>query len=89
MLGIPELDEMICKQLSIQDLAQCARVCKKWHRSIIPILWHTLVIPSKHHEARETVRNTILEDYRYEQQLQLPSEASNQQQLSPFMPTLR
>ncbi|KAF9979978.1 hypothetical protein BGZ65_005730, partial [Modicella reniformis] len=86
MLEVPEIDEEIYKQLSHLDLAQCARVCQKWHRSVIPHLWHSLIVPTNHpedylFEHRETFRNMALEDYLYEQQLHLP-------QLSPFMPPL-
>ncbi|KAF9940637.1 hypothetical protein BGZ65_006480, partial [Modicella reniformis] len=92
MLEVPEIDEMICKELSHHNLAQCARVCKKWHRSAIPHLWHTLIIPTKHqedeiYEHQESLRNMALEDYLYEQQLHLPSEGMKPQ-LSPFMPPL-
>ncbi|KAK3811022.1 MAG: hypothetical protein J3Q66DRAFT_414469 [Benniella sp.] len=42
MLGIQELDDLICLQLTRQDLAQCARVSKKWRTIVIPHLWRDL-----------------------------------------------
>ncbi|KAF9983261.1 hypothetical protein BGZ65_001995 [Modicella reniformis] len=64
MLGLPEIDEKIYKKLSHHDLAQCARVCKKWHRRAIPYLWHQLDIPFLNHGV---FHKMILEDYLYEQ----------------------
>jgi hypothetical protein len=42
MLGLTELDTIVCKQLRRQDLTQCARVSKKWHAAVIPYLWGDL-----------------------------------------------
>ncbi|KAK3810940.1 MAG: hypothetical protein J3Q66DRAFT_404338 [Benniella sp.] len=42
MLDIPELDELICQQLSRHDLVQCTRVYKKWHRIVVPEIWRDL-----------------------------------------------
>ncbi|KAI8352276.1 hypothetical protein B0O80DRAFT_454158, partial [Mortierella sp. GBAus27b] len=42
MLDIQELDEVICRQLSQHDLAQCAQVNRKWHMVVTPFLWHDL-----------------------------------------------
>src|SRR5690349_17531954 len=42
MLDLPEIDNMICQQLSRHDLTQCARVNKKWHTIVIPYIWHDL-----------------------------------------------
>jgi len=42
MLDIPELDILICQQLSRHDLTQCVQVCRKWSKIIQPHLWRDL-----------------------------------------------
>jgi len=42
MLDIPKLDNMICRQLEANDLAQCALVSKKWHSLVIPHIWRDI-----------------------------------------------
>ncbi|KAK3810867.1 MAG: hypothetical protein J3Q66DRAFT_350403 [Benniella sp.] len=42
MLGLPELDRMVCQELSRYDLAQCTRVNKEWHHTTFPYLWRDL-----------------------------------------------
>ncbi|KAF9916724.1 hypothetical protein BGZ65_000155, partial [Modicella reniformis] len=39
MFDLPELDDVIYQQLRRHDLAQCARVNKKWNRVVSPYLW--------------------------------------------------
>ncbi|KAG0246485.1 hypothetical protein B0O80DRAFT_499566 [Mortierella sp. GBAus27b] len=39
MTDISEVDDIIFKQLGIHDLAQCARVSKRWHTIATPFLW--------------------------------------------------
>ncbi|KAI8362232.1 hypothetical protein B0O80DRAFT_435341 [Mortierella sp. GBAus27b] len=65
MFEIPELDEMICQQLSRHDLAQCVRVDKKWHAIIAPYLWRDLTCLD--HQAypysqQKRFRRLVLED---------------------------
>ncbi|KAK3811338.1 MAG: hypothetical protein J3Q66DRAFT_351590 [Benniella sp.] len=65
MLGLPELDTIVCKQLRRQDLAQCARVSKKWHAVVIPHLWGDLTyLRSLSHSQKHAFRNMIQEDLR-------------------------
>jgi hypothetical protein len=42
MLGIQELDDLICLQLARRDLIHCAQVSKKWHSTVTPHLWRDL-----------------------------------------------
>jgi hypothetical protein len=71
MLEIPELDGMICQQLWPQDLAQCARVNKRWHSIVIPHLWRDLTYWNR----RQACVQMVADDYLEEQQRQnLPSE---------------
>ncbi|KAF8980849.1 hypothetical protein BGZ46_003628 [Entomortierella lignicola] len=66
MFGIPELDEMIFTRLNRQDLVNCSRVNKQWHRTSIPYLWNDIShIPCKKNVA---FRRIVLEDYLHEQQ---------------------
>ncbi|KAK3810895.1 MAG: hypothetical protein J3Q66DRAFT_350441 [Benniella sp.] len=61
MFGLPELDYVICLQLTRHDLAQCARVNRTWHTAIIPYLWGDLTkcTDSQQHAFAKLVR----EDY--------------------------
>ncbi|KAK3811106.1 MAG: hypothetical protein J3Q66DRAFT_372790 [Benniella sp.] len=67
MFDLPELDDLIIRQLNRHDLAQCARVCRSWHRIVVPQLWSSLDIPHFRHEA---FRNLVLESYVHEQRFQ-------------------
>ncbi|KAF9344360.1 hypothetical protein BGX26_004461 [Mortierella sp. AD094] len=69
MIGIPELDEMICLKLKRHDKAQCARVNKQWHKVISPYLWHDMLYISGV-KQRAAFRRVVLEDYLQEQQQQ-------------------
>ncbi|KAK3811097.1 MAG: hypothetical protein J3Q66DRAFT_404487 [Benniella sp.] len=62
-MDIPELDEMIIRQLNLQDLSRCRRVSKKWNHIFIPYLWRDLTYSSK-----SAVAKMMLEDYLIEQQ---------------------
>jgi len=74
MLGVPELDTMVCQYLNEQDLARCALVCKKWHALVMPHLWRDLAWLKKspqnlnlfarilHHDYREAKRRQELLD---------------------------
>ncbi|KAK3810869.1 MAG: hypothetical protein J3Q66DRAFT_350406 [Benniella sp.] len=42
MFGVPELDNLLCNHLRLHDLAQCARVSKKWNKVVIPYLWYKI-----------------------------------------------
>ncbi|KAF9353152.1 hypothetical protein BGX34_011776 [Mortierella sp. NVP85] len=94
MLDIPELDRMVFRQLGLHDLAQCARVSKKWHALVMPYLWHDLSDLSWDRADRDDFRRIVLEDYlaeRQRQQLQAEDdsvEQSTQTQPSPHSPAL-
>lgn len=73
MLDIPELDELICRQLRRRDLAQCIRVNKKWHRIAIPYLWRDISGHRLMHSG-EGFRTMVRDDYLREQRLQKEQE---------------
>lgn len=68
MLDIPELDDLICQQLSRHDLLQCIRVNKKWHTAVIPYLWRD--ISYLYYRQKKAFCGMVLEDYLGEQQHQ-------------------
>ncbi|KAK3811102.1 MAG: hypothetical protein J3Q66DRAFT_372787 [Benniella sp.] len=39
MFDLPELDDLVIRQLNRYDLVQCARVSRTWHRIVVPYLW--------------------------------------------------
>ncbi|KAG0221018.1 hypothetical protein BGX31_010273, partial [Mortierella sp. GBA43] len=63
MLDIPELDDMVCRLLRPHDLAQCARVNKKWNSLIVPHLWRNLSCITRD----KTFFTMVLEDYHHRQ----------------------
>ncbi|KAK3810897.1 MAG: hypothetical protein J3Q66DRAFT_390844 [Benniella sp.] len=68
MFDIPELDDMVCRQLRPQDLAQFARVNKKWHTVVIPYLWKDLsCLNASSSTQRQAFTSLLLEDYLQEQ----------------------
>ncbi|KAK3811010.1 MAG: hypothetical protein J3Q66DRAFT_350783 [Benniella sp.] len=88
MFDIPELDELVCRRLSTNDLAQCARVSKKWHTNSTPYLWQDLTYPRM---KTEVLCELILDDYLYEQQYQVVLEGENnteQHSSAPSTPSL-
>jgi len=70
MLGIQELDDLICLQLTRQDLAQCVRVNKKWHSIAVPHLWRDLTSLSESHLPNPSFSRMVIEDYLELQQCQ-------------------
>ncbi|KAF9976141.1 hypothetical protein BGZ65_007956 [Modicella reniformis] len=93
MFDLLELDEVICQQLKRQDLAQCARVNKKWNRVVTPHLWSNMTNLSE--DRQMDFQIMIREDYLYEQQrLQLQEGDLGMEQhvqehrLSPALSTL-
>ncbi|KAG0229389.1 hypothetical protein B0O80DRAFT_497543 [Mortierella sp. GBAus27b] len=42
MFDIPELNNAIYLQLERDDLARCAQVNKKWHKTLIPYVWNDI-----------------------------------------------
>ncbi|KAK3811129.1 MAG: hypothetical protein J3Q66DRAFT_351100 [Benniella sp.] len=73
MLDLQELDDVIFQQLSQHNLAQCARVSKKWHALVSPHLWRDFLWVSVHRPRRGRrvdVRTIVFEDYLAEQQHQ-------------------
>ncbi|KAG0241083.1 hypothetical protein B0O80DRAFT_451386 [Mortierella sp. GBAus27b] len=69
MLGIPELNEVICLQLDPGDLAQCSRVNKTWHSAVTPYLWRDIAWLDWHASdtQRRAFRQLVVDDFRYEQ----------------------
>jgi len=63
MLDIQELDDLICQKLSQQDLAQCARVNKKWHSVVIPHLWGDLTFLEDPEDSAQGFIQMVLKDY--------------------------
>ncbi|KAK3811042.1 MAG: hypothetical protein J3Q66DRAFT_350847 [Benniella sp.] len=68
MLEIQELDNMICQLLSVQDLARCARVNKRWHSIVIPHLWRDLECVGSCWKRSQEFVQMVAEDYLEEQQ---------------------
>ncbi|KAK3810928.1 MAG: hypothetical protein J3Q66DRAFT_350547 [Benniella sp.] len=95
MFNIPELDDLVCRQLDHHDLAQCARVDKKWHAAAIPYLWGDLSCLEDFHNAQQqSFGKLVLENYLHEQQHHQPLNEihtavhSKQTQTSLPLPTL-
>ncbi|KAK3810927.1 MAG: hypothetical protein J3Q66DRAFT_350546 [Benniella sp.] len=64
MLGLPELDDIIFQQLGRHDLAQCARVNRKWHTAVIPYLWSDLsCLEDSPDTQRLALSRLVMEDY--------------------------
>ncbi|KAK3811040.1 MAG: hypothetical protein J3Q66DRAFT_350843 [Benniella sp.] len=68
MLEIQELGDMICQLLSLQDLARCARVNKRWHSIVIPHLWRDLECVGSCWKRSQAFVQMVAEDYLEEQQ---------------------
>ncbi|KAG0226990.1 hypothetical protein B0O80DRAFT_435340 [Mortierella sp. GBAus27b] len=81
MLENPELDEMICQQLSRHDLAQCVRVNKTWYAIVVPILWRdfTWLSDRTNQSSQSRFRRMVVEDYLREHQYSTLQEASHEQ----------
>ncbi|KAI8352305.1 hypothetical protein B0O80DRAFT_85608 [Mortierella sp. GBAus27b] len=82
MLGLPELDDMICRHLSPHGLTQCAQVNRKWHTAVMPQLWSDLSwIGDASVSQQQAFLKLILEDYLQEQhgrEIQLKEEDMDQ-----------
>ncbi|KAI8352245.1 hypothetical protein B0O80DRAFT_454092, partial [Mortierella sp. GBAus27b] len=63
MFDIQEIDDLVCRQLSQHDLAQCARVNRKWHAIVIPHIWRSLQCLHKQTPQGQLFRRMVLEDY--------------------------
>ncbi|KAK3811039.1 MAG: hypothetical protein J3Q66DRAFT_404425 [Benniella sp.] len=63
MLDIQELDDLVCQKLSQHDLAQCARVNKKWHSVVIPHLWGDLTLLEEPGDGTRGFIQMVLKDY--------------------------
>ncbi|KAG0246308.1 hypothetical protein B0O80DRAFT_499632 [Mortierella sp. GBAus27b] len=88
MFGLFELDELICRQLSRQDLTQCARVNREWHSITIPILWRDLQWVQYRTGSWHLFRNMILEDYRQLQEEEFGIQSSTHATSSHPLPAL-
>ena len=71
MLGLTELDDIICERLGNRDLARCAQVSKKWHSVVIPHLWHDVSWISYNHKGMGAFYEMVLEDYLAERRYQV------------------
>ncbi|OAQ35788.1 hypothetical protein K457DRAFT_894137 [Linnemannia elongata AG-77] len=40
--SLPELIELIGKELSPTDLVACVQVCRFWNQTLLPLVWHTV-----------------------------------------------
>jgi len=70
MLDLPELNDVVCLQLTRHDLAQCARVNKKWHAVVLWYLWRDLSCLNNSSDAQRQAFMTLLcEDYLHERQV--------------------
>ncbi|KAK3810857.1 MAG: hypothetical protein J3Q66DRAFT_372592 [Benniella sp.] len=69
MFGLPELDDVVCQQLSHHALAQCAQVSRKWYNTVIPYLWGDLsgTITYDTWKQRDFFCRMVLEDYLHDQ----------------------
>ncbi|KAK3811054.1 MAG: hypothetical protein J3Q66DRAFT_372740 [Benniella sp.] len=72
MLGLPELDILVCQQLSTHDLSRCARVNKKWHSIVIPHLWRDLTGLERLNGQSQYFLRMVQEDYLAVQQSRAP-----------------
>ncbi|KAK3810891.1 MAG: hypothetical protein J3Q66DRAFT_414039 [Benniella sp.] len=90
MFDILELDDMVCRLLARHDLAQCARVNKKWNSIVIPLLWKDLsCLENASYAQRRAFRTLILEDYFYVQQATaMQEEGHGAEQHIPTPPSL-
>ncbi|KAG0229387.1 hypothetical protein B0O80DRAFT_497541 [Mortierella sp. GBAus27b] len=71
MFDIMELDDMIYLQLGRGDLARCALVDRKWHRSVVPYLWRDLAILENSRIGMEAAfHKLVVEDFLYERRQQ-------------------
>ncbi|KAG0243212.1 hypothetical protein B0O80DRAFT_448492 [Mortierella sp. GBAus27b] len=68
MFDIPELDDLIYRQLEQHDLFQCVQVNKKWHNIVIPFLWREISPKSPHSKA--AFYKLVAEDYHYDRRVQ-------------------
>ncbi|KAF9362533.1 hypothetical protein BGX34_005982 [Mortierella sp. NVP85] len=67
MFGLPELDDVICLQLTRHDLAQCAQVNRKWHTAVTPYLWGDLSCLENTSDTQQLAfRTLVYEDYLHE-----------------------
>lgn len=41
-LALPEIRETLASFIPSNDLARCVRVCRAWHTSFVPFLWHSV-----------------------------------------------
>ncbi|KAI9240254.1 MAG: hypothetical protein BYD32DRAFT_459045 [Podila humilis] len=64
MFEVPEMDHMVCVQLSTLDLFQCSQVCSAWYDVVMPYLWATIPL-LKNRQQQESLRRlpTLLEEY--------------------------
>ncbi|KAK3810944.1 MAG: hypothetical protein J3Q66DRAFT_57383 [Benniella sp.] len=88
MLDIPELDELICQQLSRHDLTQCTRVCKRWHRIVVPHIWRDLSSEDFSEPQQVAFGQFVADDYLQERQHQeLQQERHSMDQQLPPQPS--
>ncbi|KAF9348967.1 hypothetical protein BGX26_012683, partial [Mortierella sp. AD094] len=43
-LKIPEILSLVANHLERRQVVTCLRVCKAWHKSLLPIVWHSVIL---------------------------------------------
>ncbi|KAF9350337.1 hypothetical protein BGX34_001275 [Mortierella sp. NVP85] len=80
MFDDAEIHKLICRQLEPHDLAQCARVNKKWHKAALPFLWLDLsCLEGLSDTQQQAFCDLILEDYHRYHELHEERGTTNQQ----------
>lgn len=82
MLGIPELDHLICLQLNRSDLARCARVNKKWNKVVVPYLWYDIKW-AWYLSRGAAFRRIVFDDYMNEQRKQQEQKVKHSMKQTP------
>jgi hypothetical protein len=88
MFDIPELDGLISQKLGRRDLAQCARVCKRWYRIVVPYIWRELSFMSFSIQQQAAFVQLVVDDYLQERQHQRQQkEGYSMDQWLPLQPS--
>ncbi|KAG0240011.1 hypothetical protein BGW41_007272 [Actinomortierella wolfii] len=53
-LELPEIVALIGQHLDRPSLARALRVCRLWHRSLVPVMWSALTIDASHRRYRSS-----------------------------------
>jgi len=67
MLGLQELDDVICQQLRKSDLVKCIQVNKQWYSIVVPHLWGAVYLTPSWNNVNsrqsQAFCKMVLEDY--------------------------